>query len=186
MSEKKTREKQQSPFKLALAVGLTVVFIVVVVIQVKTYSGDASAGTREAVADAGLQGKRKDEATISLGETPGKERRIAEWPAVDIEECVEYDPFALPAEFEPKQQRQSEKGDAEAARQRELELARKQAVREEAISRLKEAGVRAIFQGPDGRTALVGEDTIRVGQEIQGHRVVAIDTRGIVLEPITD
>ena len=68
----------------------------------------------------------------------------------------------------------------------ELELAQERAVRAKAISDLKEAGVRAILKGPNHHMAIVGTDTVRVGEEIHGHRVVAIDSHGIVLQPITD
>lgn len=184
MRETGTNEKQHSPIKLALAAGLTVLFIVVVAVQVKTYSGDSTSGTHKPGATA--QTEQNDDAKVGQAESPGDDKPVVQWPAVDLDECIAYDPFAAPAALDPKEQAQANRHDAEEARRRELELARQRAARAQALSDLKAAGVRAVIKGPGQSVAILGANTIRVGEEIHGHRVVAIDSHGIVLEPIAD
>jgi hypothetical protein len=184
MRETRTGERQQSPIKLALAAGLSVVFIVVVVVQVKSYSGDATASTHESGVTA--QAEQHDDAMVGEAESFVDDKPVVQWPTVDLDECIAHDPFAAPTGLAPNEQEQANRHDAEDVRRREAELARERALRTQAISELKEAGVRAILKGPDHSMAILGTGTIRVGEEIYGYRVVAIDTHGIVLEPITD
>lgn len=184
MRDTGTGEKRQSPIKLALAVGLTVVFLVVVVVQVKTYSGNATSGTPQP--RAAVHAKQNDKAMLEQDESSSNEKRVVQWPAVDLDDCIAYDPFAAPEDLDSKQHEQADMNDAEEARRRELELERRRAVQAQALSNLKEAGVRAVIQGPGQSVAILGADTIRVGQEVHGHRVVAIDSHGILLEPIAD
>ena len=184
MLETGTGEKQQSPIKLALAVGLTVVFLVVVAVQVKTYSGNVTSGTRQPRAAAHV--KQDDDAPVEQDGYSSDDKRVVQWPSVDLGDCIAYDPFASPEDLNSKEHEQANLHDTEEAHRRELELARKRAVQAQALSDLKEAGVRAVIQGPGQNVAILGADTIRVGEEIHGHRVVAIDSHGIVLEPITD
>ncbi len=184
MRETRTGERQQSPIKLALAAGLSVVFIVVVVVQVKTYSGDGTSSTHEPAVAA--QAEQNDDATAGQAESFVDDKPVAQWPTVDLDECIAHDPFAAPAGLALDEQEQASRHDAEDARRRELERERQRASQAQALSELKEAGVRAILKGPDHSMAILGTGIVRVGEEIHGHRVVAIDTHGIVLEPIAD
>jgi len=181
------KSNRQSRTKVALAVGLTVVFIVVIVVQVRTYSGDA--GVPSGIG-AQEQTARPDVADTSARPRPNPAsldtpERAAPWPKVELADCTRHDPFATPDGFIPKQEDLTEKTDSDEARQLEAEMAQKRAAQERAISELMEAGVNAILKGPDHSTAILGTYSLQVGQEIHGHRVVAIEPHGIVLEPIT-
>jgi hypothetical protein len=105
-----TGEKQQSSIKLALAAGLTVVFIVVVAIQVKTYSGDGTSSTHEPGVTA--QAEQNDEATVGQAESSVDDKPVVQWPAVDLDECIAYDPFAAPAALDSKEREQVNLHDA--------------------------------------------------------------------------
>ncbi len=100
-------------------------------------------------------------------------------------EVLRHDPFARPAAF--SQQRatvaasQGEHNDEAAQRQKELK--QKQARRDQIIARLRQEGVKAIFGGgSEGTIAVVGAETIRVGDKLEGFRVIAIGPDGVVLE----
>ncbi len=186
MRDTATNRSPQSRVKLALAVGLTVVVIVVVAVQVKSYSGDA-AGTTVAASPGPQEnpvgGSAPARGAVHRvgGELP---LRRASWPEVDVSECTVYDPFATPEHFLPKPQVHAQPEETAEARQKEVEAAQKRAAQQRAISELMEAGVNAVLVGPDRTTALIGTQRLNVGDEIHGHRVVAIEAQGIVLEPM--
>lgn len=183
MREPKTDDKRKNPAKLALAVGLTVVFIIVVVTQVRTYSGDDSVAPRAA------DGRANRSRASKRPDSPQREVRDdipagVPWPAVDLAECIAHDPFAVPEGFVAKKAKPAEPTSSADDRKREIDLARERAARRKAISELMDVGVGAVVQGPDQSMAIVGSRTIRVGDVIHGHRVLAIEPKGIVLESI--
>lgn len=187
MPEANRNNNRHSRAKPALAAGLTIAFLVVVVVQVRSYSGD---GDVQATVKAPTQ-----ESTVNNDASRARPRansddanalaRVVPWPEVELADCTGHDPFATPSGFLPKQEAPAQKVDAPEDRQREIELAQKRAAQQRAISELMEAGVNAIFKGPDDHsTAVVGTYTLEVGDEIHGHRVVAIEPQGIILEPL--
>lgn len=186
MREKNENNPRQNPVKLALAVGLTIVFIVVVAVQVKTYSGDATGSTSSTAPQGPMSRPGQGNQAHGKGNASQDTNTTIPWPKVELADCTRHDPFATPDSFVVKKVTAAERTSSEDARRRELELARQRAAREQTLSKLKETGVRAIFKGPSQSVAILGDDTIRVGQEIYGYRVVAIEDNGIILEPISD
>ncbi|NLS93720.1 MAG: hypothetical protein GXX96_16290 [Planctomycetaceae bacterium] len=181
-----TNRSPQSCVKLALAIGLTVIFVIVVAVQVKTYSGDTAESTM-AVSPAAQENPVGEgaSASASLRHARGESSATrAPWPEVDVSECTVYDPFATPEYFLPKPQVHAQSEETAEARQKEIALAQKLAAQQRAISDLMEAGVNAVLVGPDRTMALIGTQQLEVGDELHGHRVVAIEAQGIVLEPL--
>jgi hypothetical protein len=191
MHDDSGNKNHRNTIKKALAVGLTVVFIAVVLVQVKTYSAGegAVAGDVRAGAKAPAQEPRsRSGASKPFGESrldrADDKQRVAPWPEVELADCTAYDPFAMPEGFLATQSDAVQETVAEEARKRELELAQEEAARRQAISKLAQTGVNAVFQGPGQIMAVLGGSEVQVGQEIHGYRVVSIDPDGVLLEPI--
>ena len=178
-----TRDKQ-SPAKLVLAIGLIVVFVAVVAVQIENYWGDGEA-TNKAQSD----GSVIDRLETDLLQLPRLNRPLAvgevadeKWTEVQLSECTKYDPFATPNGFNLKKEKPVQRNaDGEALR-REIEIAKKRAAQEQVISNLRDAGVNAVFKGPRQSTAIIGTRMVRVGEDFQGFRVLAIETDGIVIQ----
>jgi hypothetical protein len=186
MRETKTNNKPQSRAKLAVAAGLTVVFLVVVAIQVRTYSGDTTIADepRPQVQESRSDRKNAPDQPSEGGASLDSPHPYVAWPEVDLADCTAHDPFATPDGFLPRQKETAQPEDAQELRQQEIELAQKRAAQRRAIAQLMEAGVNAVLVGPDGNLALAGSQRLEVGQEIHGHRVIAIEPQGVVLEAI--
>ena len=174
----------QSPVKLALAIGLTVVFVVVVAAQVWGYSRAAKEKPRAVSKGTPVGRPTADRFEVSRPDrlvAPGRESK-GEWPEPELAECMEYDPFATPRGFTSKKNGPvPEAGDSEAL-QREIEIAKKRATQEQEIAKLQEAGVNAILKGSKRSAAMLGTQMVRVGEEINGFRVRSIESDGIVIE----
>ena len=136
------------------------------------------------------------------------------WPTIDIANTEIHDPFELaagirammPAEEEPalvvetvpsaeeESDEEKQKADELLAKQiekqekarLEREKARLAAVakRKAEISSLVKNGVAAIIQLGDERVALIGEREVKVGDSLNGMRVVAIHDKGVELEEV--
>ena len=184
MYETETAEDNRSPAKLALAIGLTIVFVVVVAVQIGNYWRDA-----EATGNAKPNRSPTDRLNADLARLLRANRPIdsgrepdGRWAEVRLSECTRYDPFATPDGFilkkkEPVQQ----VADGEALR-REIEIAQKRAAQEQLLSSLRDAGVNAVFKGSERNAAIVGTQMVRVGEDLKGFRVLAIEPDGIVIE----
>ena len=134
------------------------------------------------------------------------------WPIIDIANTEIHDPFELaagirammPAEVEPalvvetvpsaEQDSDEEKQTADELLAKQIEKQEKArlerekarlaavAKRKAEISSLVKNGVAAIIQLGDERVALIGEREIKVGDSLNGMRVVAIHDKGVELE----
>ena len=184
MHEPETAADNRSRAKLVLAIGLTVVFILVVALQVWNHGADARATEREKANGSAtdqldadhLQLTRFDRTLATDGQPGGI------WPKVRLSECTPYDPFATPDGFIVKKERPFQRKPNDEALRHENEIAKKRAAQEQVISSLREAGVNAVFQGSEQNTAIVGTRMVRIGEEVEGFRVLAIETDGIVIE----
>lgn len=171
--------------KVELAAILTVVFIGVVVFQVKTHSASEppapqAKATKKSRSDKGPPSSRG----LVPDESVAPSRPPRDWPQVDLAACIAHDPFLAPEGLALQRKLAASQHGTAETRQRDIEEAQKVAAQRRAISTLMESGVHAVFVGPDGPTALVGDQRLQVGDEIHGHRVIAIKPEGVVLEPI--
>jgi hypothetical protein len=179
-----TAENNKRRAKTAAAIGLSVVFVAVVGVQIANYWPDAkptdgtqSYGSAADRADADRSGFPQSNRLADGAAEP-----TAKWPRVPLSECTRYDPFATPGGFIIKKETAvQEEGDGEALR-REMEIAQKRAEQERVISGLRDAGVNAVFNGSRQSSAIIGSRMVRVGEEVEGFRVLAIEPDGIVIE----
>ena len=184
MHETETAGDKQSPAKLVLAIGSTIVFVAVVAAQIGNCWRDA-----EATGSAKSNGSATDRLDADRSQLPRSNRLVAsdkepygKWAEVRLSECIRYDPFATPDGFiSKKEESVQEEVDSEALR-REIEIAKKRAAQEQVISSLRGAGVNAIFKGSEQSTAIIGTQMVRVGEDLKGFRVLAIEPDGIVIE----
>lgn len=91
------------------------------------------------------------------------------WPQVSLEQTVKHDPFALPMWYLMAQA--DEAGSPGAA------IAKSAQVLEE----LKRQQTKIVVISSEDRVATIGERSYRVGDMIEGFKVTAITTEGIVL-----
>jgi hypothetical protein len=109
------------------------------------------------------------------------------WASPDVARVVRYDPFALPAAFpQPVRTAEGTLVDGEGAvvdagfseERRAQDMAAIQAKLEE----LKQRGVRVIISGHKEAAAVVGDRTVRVGDDLEGFTVKAIEADGVIVE----
>ena len=184
MHELEKSEDRQSPAKLALAIGLTVVFIAVVAVQVWGYARHAEVTAR--AKPKGTPADRRTAETFKFSRPDclvvPEANSNGKWPKSALAECIEHDPFAKPQGFAKETKKPVQEAvDAEAL-QREIEIAKKRATQELEIAKLQKAGVNAILKGAQQSTAILGTRMVRVGEEINGFRVRAIEADGIIVE----
>jgi len=182
--------------QLALVGILAVVFAVVLFIQ---FGGDASpvcSGSADrvvsspgklassAVAPARNRGasNKQPRRKASPGSVAGGSRP---WPVVSLEEAVRYDPFATPPQFIAQIAAAEEQQRAQAQAQAHLAQAQTRADadarRKEALELLRAAGVSAVLSDGREHVALIGSRVVRVGDMLEGFRVVAIGPEGVLL-----
>lgn len=101
------------------------------------------------------------------------------WPKLSAEVAAQYDPFAVPETLarkitEVKQAKQETKP---------KNTPPKRDVRAENVAALKAKGIALIVRSQRGAVAMVGNRAVRVGDTLEGHRVLAIDSSGVLLAP---
>jgi len=178
-----TTKKMQmgaTPGKLALIGVLAVVFVAVLVMQFGDNQGAGDAGEELAVVNPGPAAAGASPVRLPPVEKPGD--RV--WPTFSREEVAAFDPFALSpklglavegAAFVPATR--------PLTAEQQREIAQQHVERQEALAGLLSQGVSMLFQDKDGLVATIGDRTVRVGDVIDGFRVVTIGPTGIVLEP---
>lgn len=96
------------------------------------------------------------------------------WPSVDLDEVLRHDPFNSPLLIAQKEAAVAEVAGSAAS----------EAQQEVVLLSLKQAGVHMILHHDDGPVAAVGDRKLKVGDVIDGFRVVAIEMDGVVLERV--
>lgn len=104
------------------------------------------------------------------------------WPTIPLAEAAAYDPFQ-PLARQPAATPPLAKGRAKTNTSQDS--APRRARPDQLLAGLRKTGTTAVLRGPHGAEAIVGRRTIRVGDELDGFRVVAIEPDGVVLQPAT-
>ncbi len=105
----------------------------------------------------------------------------AAWPNYDLDDVAAYDPFALPSGF-PAPQVAEIRPPNEVSQSTAQEEPSEEDI-EMTLQTLQAEGVKAIIRSGDEFVAVIGEQTVRVGDKIKGFRVVAIGNDGVTIEP---
>jgi hypothetical protein len=101
------------------------------------------------------------------------------WPKLSAETAAQYDPFAVP---EPLLRKITEGRQAAEDRKSSKSSAKRDASAEN-MAALRSKGITVIVRSERGAVAMIGNRVVRVGDELEGCRVVSIDLQGIVLAP---
>ena len=178
----KAARARVSAIKLGAIAVLAIILLIVLVVQFmggQTAPGASSNATQPASSRALLRNP-----AAGMPSARAAERDVAGWPVLDREEAAACDPFVLPAALawrmgvptdpsamgaglDPKQH--AERKHRAGERQKLLELLRTQ-------------GVSAILRNADGPAAAIGPRIVRVGDLVDGFRVVEIRPDGVILE----
>lgn len=109
------------------------------------------------------------------------------WKSPNLTEVVDYDPFALPLAFPQPQTVEANGANAknliaEAAEDDKQKLAELVAQQQMEWQELKQRGVHVIVRQHDEYVAVIGDQTVHVGEEILGYTVTRIDSQGVHVE----
>lgn len=180
-----------TPGKLALIGVLAVVLVGVLYLQFgpsnkkasssalpPTVAAESPASPKESMAAA-------DAALVSATAKRKKTGTLSSWQSPDLASVVQYDPFALPASFPQPRQIDDESALAQNAAQTldaSAQQAALQAERTKSQSDLKglrQQGVDVILKRESEFVAIVGDQEVHVGDQIDGFTVIAIDADGV-------
>ena len=165
-----------TPGKLALIAVLAVVLVVALAVQ---FGGSLGAG-RPRDGDRGRESQSPGPAgqlaaqSAQPSEDAGKGHDASRpWPKLELADVSAYDPFAVrtPVTKPPEPPATTAESDADRAQQDQL------------LEQLREEGVQAVIGGSrNGNAAVIGSQIVRVGDVLDGFRVVGIEADGVVLE----
>ncbi len=102
------------------------------------------------------------------------------WPTFSADAAAQYDPFAMP-EALTRQLTEARKS-PDALKSNNPASTRN--ARADSLAALRSKGTAAVLRSERGAAAVIGSRVVRVGDVVEGYRVVSIDPQGIMLEPI--
>jgi hypothetical protein len=112
----------------------------------------------------------------------------SKWKPPELARVVAYDPFALPAAFPQPVQTVAgaqsgvdSEGETDAATAA-AKLAEAIESLQSELKALQERGVHVIIRGGNEYVAMIGDRTVRVGDEINGFKVTSIEPDGVRVE----
>lgn len=128
-------------------------------------------------------GKAEFGSTPDTDDADADTRATGEWPETPLETALAHDPFALPPPLAPPTPVPSPDGArSEQGNERQRpELAEKH---ERALATVRDRGIQMVLVDQEERVAIVGDRAVRVGEVLEGLRVVAISADGITLSEI--
>lgn len=184
MAESDSRAKPMATPRQLLVVG--VLGVVLVSVLIGQFSGASSQPGKAAVKatpkgpvpQAGQAIAPKSAAPAAQATTP--KAVLEPWPELTAEVAAQYDPFAVP---EPLARRITEIQKAKPDR-KPNHSPPKRDLSAENVAALKAKGITLIVRSQGGAVAMVGNRAVRVGDVLEGHRVVSIELDGVVLAPI--
>jgi hypothetical protein len=177
-----------TPGKLVLVGVLAIILISVLVFQ--TGGTDAPAASAEKPKPAlrtrptrphQRRARRQavTKASVTQGDLEPSPREARPWSEARLEEVLQYDPFAVPEALAPPEPARRTTTGKDPAAGSQPEAVKKQ--REQALAALRHQGVQMIFFDEDEQVALLGDRMVRVGDTLDGFRVLAIGPEGITL-----
>jgi len=172
--------------KLVLAIVLALAFVIVLIVQFGGSSAAKDPADDDDAKSSAANGRRKKPAAKpeAAEELMIVAQPPADWPEMELAAVLGYDPFAVPDRFttvatEPTP---DQTPNAEEPPQQQERLQRK-AEEQLILEDLQKEGVDVILgTAKDGYVAVIGSQTIRVGDEWDGFRVIDVRPDGVVLE----
>jgi hypothetical protein len=179
-----------TPGKLTLIGVLAVVLCVVLYQQLRPLVKTRNPPTQ--LAAAAHNDATSPQSAVSLAEpatttddsAPRKKTgTVTSWQSPNLASIVQYDPFALPATFPQPQNPDEQSAIAQNAAHAEEATADQEALEAERakfegeLEALRQQGVALIIKRKNAYVAVVGDQELHVGDEINGFKVIAIDTK---------
>jgi hypothetical protein len=180
-----------TPGKLTLIGVLAVVLGAVLYLQLGSATKKVSSTALSAIAAAESTANLRESATAgaaALVPTVAPRKKTgarSSWQSPDLASVVQYDPFALPASFPQPRQFDDEMALAQSAAQTQdasVQQAALEAERTKSQTELKglrQQGVHVIIKRKKEYVAIVGDQEVHVGDQINGFTVIAIDAEGV-------
>lgn len=190
MADPRTPPRPKVTGKQWLLIGLlAVILVIVLVVQ---FGGGSGSGRGEAAKDAaqpaaGASSSEKPSAEASAAprakgsstSVSAPRRPARPWPTFTAESAAQHDPFAMP-EVIARKLAKNEEAEPE---NKKTQAARRPINRDQAAKMLRTKGVRAVLRNEGGAIAVVGSQEVRVGDVLEGFRVMSIDSDGVLLAP---
>jgi hypothetical protein len=181
-----------TPHKMALIVVLAVVLVGVLYHQLVGFSSKPPSVAAEPTAapeSSAVQTKSNDAhgpSNKANGFARTNTTIRGQWQSPSVATVVAYDPFALPASF-PRALAQddagtlarSEASTREDASARRAALAAEREQTQSQLIGLRQQGVRVIIKRNDQYVAIVGDQEVHVGDQLDGFTVIAIDADNV-------
>ena len=174
-----------TPRQLAMIAVLGVVLAAVLIAQF----GGASSAPEPGVPAAGSSGASGAASGLSGAASPAASAGAAApapagsggasqaWPRLDAQAAAAYDPFAVPAPMVRKLASGQQASHGTKPGQADPRKA------EAALASLRSKGISAVLRNQRGAVAVIGNREVRVGDVIEGYRVVSIEADGVLLAP---
>lgn len=120
------------------------------------------------------RGRRTTTQTPTTSEPARPAATERDLPTITLSDAAAYDPFAVPAWTSEAEQQLVAETSAQPASSSSLQ---------QRFDSLKATGVGMVLVSGDGQAAQIGDRTVRVGDEIDGFRVIEITADNIVFQP---
>lgn len=167
-----------TPAKLATVVVLAAVLAGLIVLQSGAYTESAATPQTEAGREHApkLPLRTAKRAAVATPATRLRKPDAPTWSTIALEEILAHDPFAVPAALVPKVPSEDD-----PAREADEKAEDRQRQREQAIAAVRQQGVEMVLLAGSEPVAVVGGRLVRVGDELEGFRVVSISSSGLTL-----
>jgi len=180
-----------TPRQLLLIAVLGVILAVVLIVQFGGASGgpdDSQRGSRPQATPSGAAqpAERQSAAGPQAAGPPAPDAKTAQgtrrpprtrWSKLSGQVAGQYDPFAMP---EPLARQAKARGPNDA---RGGKAGPRHPATDPALAALRRKGTDAVLRDGHGAVAVIDKRVVRVGDVIQGYRVVSIDDDGVLLAP---
>lgn len=181
MNEHDRQEKPGvTPRQMTLMAVLGVIFVAVIVMQWGGSSEPASAPGKRSPGRVGRRGAAPPPAT--LASAPLAPRQRQPWPEIPLAEVLRYNPFRTFAALAPVAPEVPAIADSNDAPQIAPPSVDTEQSRQRAQSVLGGLTPGIVYTSTDREFVSLGNRIVRVGDQLEGYRVVKITPAGIVLE----
>ena len=194
MADASARQKPAvTPRQVLLIAVLGVILAVVLIVQLggatgRPEEGPRGSSPRTAVSGAAQPSDPKILAGAKPAVGPAPTAKTAEpaarpagppWPKISGQAAAQYDPFAMP---EPLARQAMAQGQ-DSSRDGKGAAAQRNSASHPALVALRSKGTSAVLRDQNGAVAVIDNRVVRVGDVLQGYRVVSIDDDGVLLAP---
>ena len=156
--------------KLALVGVLAVVLVVVIVVQLRGSGGIQSSPAATSVS---THEEQTVVAALSATKSSSKQNPAREWPELTMDAIARFDPLMAPAWYvaatRPVQPDEQDDSVAE------------ETAENQGLKNLLQTGASIVLISDEQRVATIGEQQVRIGDQIEGYEVSDITEQGIVL-----